>query len=60
MLIYMRKIVMGAMIVGSILGGYAPLLWSNGSVFSMAGIFCSFVGGILGIWLGYRVSRAFG
>ncbi len=44
------------MFVGSFAGGYVPLLWGD-SAFSFAGILTSGAGAILGIWLGYRLSR---
>jgi hypothetical protein len=43
--------------VGSTIGGYLPVVW-GGEVFSFAGIFCSLVGGCLGIWAGYRIGQS--
>jgi predicted MFS family arabinose efflux permease len=47
------------MIVGTLIGGYMPALWS-GSMFSILGIILSVLGGVLGIWSGYRLSQALG
>ena len=47
---------MTGMIVGSLAGGYLPVLW-GGSVFSMSSILLSAVGGLAGIWLGFRIAR---
>ena len=40
---------------GLLTGGYIPELW-GASVFSLASILFSIVGGIAGIWLGVRLS----
>jgi predicted MFS family arabinose efflux permease len=47
------------MIVGTLIGGYVPAFW-GGSMFSILGIILSVLGGILGIWSGYRLSQALG
>jgi len=47
------------MFVGSTVGSYVPLLW-GGSVFSFISILFSVIGGLLGIWLGYQVSKYLG
>jgi len=39
--------------VGSLAGGYLPVLW-GGDAISFSSIILSAVGGVLGIWLGYR------
>ncbi len=41
------------MAVGSILGGYIPLLWEADS-FSMSSIIFTALGGFIGIWIGYK------
>jgi predicted MFS family arabinose efflux permease len=47
------------MMVGTLIGGYVPAFW-GGSMFSILGIILSVLGGILGIWSGYRLSQALG
>ena len=42
------------MIVGSAIGGYLPLLW-GGDLLSFSSLILSTLGGIGGIWLGYRL-----
>ncbi len=42
------------MIVGSTVGSFIPALWGD-SLFSVTSIFLGTVGGVLGIWLGYRM-----
>jgi hypothetical protein len=45
--------------IGSTLGSYLPTIWGAG-VFSFASLFGSALGGILGIWLGYKMGQALG
>lgn len=51
-----KKIIMGAMLIGSVIGGSIPSLW-DASMLSISGVLLSAVGGILGIWTGYRFSE---
>lgn len=44
------------MAVGSTIGGYIPALWGAG-FFSFSSVILTAVGGILGIWLGYKLSN---
>lgn len=44
--------------VGSTVGGMVPQLWGAG-MFSSSGVILSVVGGLLGIWGGYRLARMF-
>ena len=41
------------MTVGSLAGGYLPALW-GGDAISFSGLILSTVGGLVGIWFGYR------
>ena len=50
----MGKLVMLGMIVGSVAGGYIPLLWGE-SAFSVSSILFSALGGFTGIWIGYKI-----
>ena len=45
-------------VVGSTVGSYVPVLWSQ-SFLSMASVLGSFIGGIVGIWAGYRAGQFF-
>ena len=47
------------LLVGSTLGGLAPMLWSD-DMLSAAGILLSMVGGIAGIFAGYKLSQSIG
>ncbi|BBD67413.1 hypothetical protein NIES4072_52920 [Nostoc commune NIES-4072] len=56
----MNKFIIGiGMFVGSTIGSYIPALW-GGTVLSFTSIFFSVIGGLVGIWLGYRVSKYLG
>ncbi len=43
-------------IVGSAVGGYIPALWGAG-MFSMSSVLLSALGGIVGIWLGFKINQ---
>jgi hypothetical protein len=51
-----KKLIMLAMIVGSTIGGYLPTFFGV-SAFSATSIFAGAIGGILGIWLSYKILR---
>lgn len=51
-----KKFVWIGMIAGSALGNYIPLLW-GGSSLSFASIILGMVGGILGIWGGFKLGQ---
>ncbi|MBP6881425.1 MAG: hypothetical protein KBC35_02260 [Candidatus Pacebacteria bacterium] len=42
--------------IGGWLGGYIPVLW-GGTSFSMSGIIFNAVGAIIGIWIGFKMTR---
>jgi len=44
------------MVVGSSVGGFVPMLW-GADFLSPWGILFSVVGGVLGIWGGYKLSE---
>lgn len=51
-----RKLVTLGLIVGSTIGGYVPVLW-GADVFSFSSIFCSAIGALIGIWVGFRLGH---
>ncbi len=56
----MNKLLIGiGMFLGSTIGSYMPILW-GGSLFSITSILWSVIGGLVGIWLGYRISKYLG
>ena len=50
-----KKAIWGGMMLGSTVGGFLPLLWGD-SALSFSSILLTAVGGIVGIWVGLRVS----
>jgi len=56
----MNKLLIGiGMFVGSTIGSYVPILW-GGSLFSFTSLCFSVIGGLIGIWLGYQLSKYLG
>jgi hypothetical protein len=49
-----KKLIMLGMVVGSIAGGYLPALFGFDGL--MVALLGSFIGGIIGIWIGYKFS----
>ena len=52
-----KKFVWGGFFIGSTIGGYIPSLW-GGEMLSITGLLLSFVGGVAGIVLGFRIGRS--
>lgn len=52
-----KKLAMLFMVVGSTIGGYAPVLFGAES-FSFTAVLTSMLGGILGIWLALKFFSA--
>ena len=50
-----KKITLFGMIAGSIIGGMIPMLW-NAGLMSMSGVVLSTLGGIVGVYLTYRIT----
>jgi len=51
-----KSLIMIGLVVGSIVGSYVPALWGAGWL-SIASVLIGGIGGLLGIWAGYKVSR---
>ena len=51
-----KTLVTIGMVIGSLAGGYLPVLW-GGSALSFSSIIFSGIGGILGVYLGYKLSK---
>ncbi len=49
-----KKLIMLGMIAGSVAGGYVPSLW--GADDFVTALLGGLVGGILGIWIAYKLS----
>jgi hypothetical protein len=52
-----RKFVWIGLFVGSAIGNMLPMLW-GGDAISISGVLFSMIGGIVGIWLGYRIGQS--
>lgn len=50
-----KTLVMFGMVVGSVIGGYIPVLFGV-SLFSMTSILGNAAGGLVGIWLSYKLT----
>ena len=53
-----KSFIMIGMVVGSTVGGFLPELWGGG-IFSFSSVILTFIGGAIGIWVGYKLSRNF-
>ncbi len=51
-----KTLIMILMSVGSILGSWLPALW-GASWMSLTSVLLGGVGGVLGIWAGYKISK---
>jgi len=52
-----KKFVWIGLFVGSSIGNMLPVLW-GGDMLSFSGVLFSLLGGIAGIWIGYRVGES--
>jgi len=51
-----KTLVWVGLFFGSTIGGFIPSLWDSG-IISMAGVFGSAIGGLIGIWLGWKLGE---
>ena len=51
-----KSIIWMGMITGSAIGSFIPVLW-GGNLFSFSSIIFTAIGGIIGIWLGFKISH---
>ena len=51
-----KRTIMIFTVVGGTIGGYIPVLW-GASFMSIASVLWSTIGGIAGIWIGFKLSR---
>ena len=51
-----KSLVWLGLTIGSAAGGYLPALW-GGDLLSLSSVMLSAVGGLVGIWLGYRLGE---
>ena len=55
----MKTFVWGGYGIGSTIGGFIPALW-DASIFSFWGLILSTIGGMAGIYIGYRLAKNMG
>lgn len=55
----MKALVWLGMFVGSAIGSYLPVLW-GGSPFSFTSVLLGGIGGIGGIWIGFKLAQNLG
>jgi len=55
-----KTIIWIGMGVGSTVGSLIPALWGDAALISFSSILLSAVGGIIGIWAGYKMSNYLG
>lgn len=53
-----KSFVMLGLTVGSILGGYAPLLFGGGE-FSYVSLFTTAIGATIGVYAGFKIGESF-
>ncbi|MCX6787724.1 MAG: hypothetical protein NT108_01000 [Candidatus Kaiserbacteria bacterium] len=52
-----KSLIWGGMFIGSSVGGYLPAFWDGGL---MAYTFWGAIGGLVGIWVGFKIAKATG
>jgi hypothetical protein len=52
-----KKLCWIGLFIGSTIGGYLPVLW-GGDLLSFSSLFFGLVGGLLGIWAGYKIGQS--
>ena len=52
-----KKLIWVGFFVGSTIGGMLPSMWGD-DMLSASGFVWSLVGGIAGIWAGYRIAKS--
>jgi hypothetical protein len=45
--------------VGGVVGGYVPILFGDNSFLDGASILAGLIGGLIGIWVGVKLSKRF-
>jgi len=51
-----RPVISLCAVFGTIAGGFVPAIWGDSGI-SLAGVFFAGLGGVLGVWLGVRLSE---
>jgi hypothetical protein len=51
----MKGIIIIFMLIGSYIGSYIPVFWGD-NIFSLYSVLLGAIGGIIGIWIGYKIA----
>jgi len=51
-----KKLIWLFLFIGSTIGSFIPLLWGE-NAFAFSSIILSGIGGLIGIWIGFRMMR---
>ncbi len=54
-----KTFIWGGLFIGTTVGGAAPLLW-GGTMFSMSAVVFNAIGGLVGIWIGFKLAGLLG
>ena len=52
-----KTLIFIGMTVGSVVGGYLPILW-GADLISFSSVLFSGIGALIGIWLGHKISQS--
>lgn len=52
-----KAIVMICAVTGMTLGAFVPFLWGDRDMLGGMSILCGMIGGLVGIWVGVKVSK---
>ncbi len=50
-----KTLVMGGMVIGSLAGGYIPVIFGAG-LLSFTSVIGNAIGGLIGIWIAYKLT----
>lgn len=54
-----KTFIWGGLFIGSSLGGFVPNFWGS-SVFSMGAVIFSAIGGVIGVFVGFKLAKLLG
>ena len=52
-----KTVIYVSMVIGSMIGGWIPSMLWNAETFDLSGVFFTAIGGALGIYIGWLISR---
>jgi predicted MFS family arabinose efflux permease len=54
----LKAMVRLGILIGSTVGGYVPVIW-GAEIISFSSLFGSILGGLLGVWIAYKIDQRF-